>query len=1006
MFFVRRICSCLFALLFLAVLSLPAQQSGGVIRGVMTDESGAVIPAATVSLTGNGVQKTAETQADGSYQFQGVTPGQYTVRAALPGFSTFSKAVTVSGAANILIPIPMAVVAEKQEITVKEESGPSVSVQPDDNATALVLRGEDLASLPDDPDDLADALQALAGPGAGPNGGSIYIDGFSGGNLPPKESIREIRVNQNPFSAEYDKLGFGRIEILTKPGTDNFRGTLFLNDGNAVFNSRNPFSMNKPDYSNRMYGGNFGGPINKRASFFVDFNRREITDNAIVNAVYLDPATLLQNPIQQSVVTPNTRTTIAPRVDYQLSTNNTLVARFEEGFNSRDNQGIGGHTLPPPYAQDFYNSTGDNQNAMITETAVLSPRTINETRFQFVRNYTNSIGNLLPQINVSGAFTAGGANWGNNYDTQKHFELQNNTSISHGKHTFRFGMRLRRESDQNMSPNGFGGQFFFDGGIAPVLDANNQPVIDPASGQPETTLIQGIEQYRRTLLFQQLGYSNAQIRQLGGGASQFVIDAGTPNSSIVQYDAGLFAQDDWRLRPNLTVSYGLRYEIQNNISDHKDFAPRIGFAWAPGSSGKGPQKTVIRGGFGIFYDRVSDSLIERANLLNGVNQLSYTVTNPDTYPLAPPTSSLSLAQNAIYSLDARLRPDYMMQSAIGVERQLPKNTTFALTYTNTRALHLQQTVPINAPLPGTYLPDQPNSGLRPYGLAGDLFEYESGGYMRQSILMASFNTRFSRNVSLFGNYSFNRSNDTPNTPSDPYDFALDYGRSSLERRHRFQLMGSVIAPLNIRLNPFITLQSGAPYDITLGEDLYGDTLKNSRPAFASGPGQDIVATPLGYFYTAPIAGSTANLVPRNYLTGAGLVSVNLRIGRTWGFGPARGASAMRSGDMGGRDHGPGPGGPGGGGGMRMGAPGGGGRGMGGGGDLTEHRYNLTLSVMFNNILNHVNPGGYIGNLNSPQFGLPTTVNTGFGGGGFGGPGGGSGGMANNRRLEMSLRFSF
>ena len=144
----------------------------------------------------------------------------------MPGFATVNKPVNITGGGNFVLPIQMLVAGNKEEITVADENTTTLSVEPDNNATALVLRGEDLAALPDDPDDLSDALQALAGPGAGPNGGSIYIDGFSGGQLPPKESIREIRINQNPFSAEYDRLGFGRIEILTKPGSDKVRGAL------------------------------------------------------------------------------------------------------------------------------------------------------------------------------------------------------------------------------------------------------------------------------------------------------------------------------------------------------------------------------------------------------------------------------------------------------------------------------------------------------------------------------------------------------------------------------------------------------------------------------------------------------------------------------------------------------------------------------------------------------------------------------------------------------------
>jgi hypothetical protein len=967
-----------------AVSSAPAQQASGGVKGVLTDNSGAVIPAATVALTGNGVSKTAVTQPDGSYSFTGLNPGQYTVRATFPGFAPVSQTVQVDGRV-VQTPIQLTVTAEKQEVTVKGEAGPTVSVEADNNATQLVLKGTDLQALPDDPDDLSDALQALAGPAAGPNGGSIYIDGFSGGELPPKESIREIRINQNPFSAEYDKLGFGRIEILTKPGTDKLRGQLFMHDGNAVFNSRNPFSTNKPDYSNRMFGGNIGGPLGKKASFFFDFNRRDINDNSLVNAVYLDPATLAESPIQLAVVTPNTRTEIAPRIDYQLTANNTLTGRFEYGWNSFSNQGIGGMKLPPPYADMPYDRNRNNQNLMLTDTqAFPDSQIVNETRFQWARNFTQLNGNLTPQIDVAGAFTAGGNDQGLQYMRNAHYELQNNTSISRGRHMIRFGVRARRNSEISLSQAGFGGTYYFFGGIAPVLDSNNQPI----PGQTEA--IQAIEQYRRTLLFQSLGYSMQQIRALGGGPSQFTLQAGNPYGSVAIWDVAPWVQDDWKVKPNLTLSLGLRYEIQTLVSDHSDVAPRIGFAWAPGSS-SGKQKTVIRGGFGMFYDRLQQSMFLNEEELNGSYQQNYVVANPNFYPAIPPLSTLTPSQNSIYRIDPNLRASYMMQGAIGVERQLPRNSTASLTFTDTRAMHLLQDVPINTPLPGSYVPGQPAAAVYPYGLgAGNLFEYESGGLLKQKMMLATFNTRLSSRVSLMGNYALNYANDLPGTPSDPYNFMADWGRSTLDRRHRFMAIGSIEAPWGLSFNPFLILQSGAPYDVLIGRDLFGDTLTNVRPAFAANTDG---LSPLDPAFYNPNPSTGGPFIPRNYLTTAGMVSVNLRVSKTFGFGAPRtgGSGMMGGGGFHGGHHGGPPGG------MTMGPMGRGGF-FGGGG--SERRFNLTLSVMVSNILNHVNPGQYVGNLNSPLFGLPTAVYTGFGG--YGGMGTGE----DNRRLDLQARFTF
>jgi hypothetical protein len=1040
----RKICFLLLAVA-LVITSALAQQTSGTVKGVLTDDSGAVIPAASISLLGNGAAKTAQTQADGSYVFLGVAPGNYTVRVAYPGFSTVEKPVTV-GATTLQVPIQLSVMAEKQEVTIKADAGPSVSVEPDNNATALVIKGEDLAALPDDPDDLADALQALAGPGAGPNGGQIYIDGFTGGQLPPKESIREVRINQNPFSAEFDRLGFGRIEILTKPGSDRYRGTAYFNETNGALDSRNPFVNNKPDFSNRNFGGNIGGPINKRSSFFLDFQKRDIQDNAITNAFYVDPSTFNVSQITSALVTPSHNTTISPRLDYQLSTNHTLIVRFEERLNERDNQGFGLRVLPPPFSvapfgnAAAYNTTGNAQNLMVTETAVLSAKVINETRFQFTRNLNQSLGNLIPTISVSNEFTTGGNGVGNRSDLGKHFELQNYTSVLHGAHTIRLGVRVRRESDQSNNPQGFNGSFSFDGGALPVLDANNNVVLD-ASGNPVLGQQTALQQYIRNLQLAQAGLSQTQIQQLGYGPTKFSIQAGQSYIGMVRWDAGPFIQDDWRVRPNLTVSLGLRYEVQNLVSDHRDVAPRFGFAWAPGSAKNGRKKTVIRGGFGIFYDRIAFGPYENALLNNGVTQLDYTVTNPTFYPNIPPLSALNPGQNAINLVDPKLRSEYSMEGAIGVERQLPHNTTVAVTYTNNRSDHLAQTVPINTPIPGTYnrlLPSGPNNGLFPYGYsAGNLYEYESGGLLRQNIVMLNFNTRFSRRVSLQGNYQYTRANDLPSSPSNPYNFAQDWGRSSLDRHHNFTMIGNIQGPKGISFSPFVTIRSGAPYDVLLGQDIYGDNSRNARPEFAPsgstcGVG-DVICKPQGDFITAYNLASPANLVPRNYLTMAGLFSVNMRVSRTFGFGARRsgGAAPMDAGmgpgggggggDMGGGGGrggfgggGGGPRGGGGGGGMRMGGGGGGRGGRGGGGGVSsDRRYSLTVSANITNVLNHDNPGGYQGVLSSNQFGLPTGINTGFGGGGAGGGGGGGAGggpgggsAANNRRIDLSLRFNF
>ena len=408
-------------------------QSTATVRGSVTDQSGSVIPGANVIISGNGISKAASTNENGTYLVTGLSDGTYTVRVNVFGFAPYeNQAVKVSGGQTAALNIALNVQAQKQEVTVQGESLSTVSVEASQNVGALVLKQDEIDSLPDDPDDLAADLQALAGPAAGPNGGQIFIDGFTGGRLPPKESIREIRINQNPFAAEFDKMGFGRIEILTKPGSDRFHGQAFFSDSDALFNSRNPYSTNKPDYFSRQYGGNVSGPISKRASFFFDFEKRDIDDNAIIAARILNPGFTVGS-LNEGVLVPNRRTVFSPRVDYQLSTNNTLVARYSFLRSNEQNAGIGIFDLPSRSTS----TTNNEDSIQLTETAVLGSHTINEVRFRAMRDHTSQdAATLAPAILVSQSFDSGGAQVGTTWLNDNNFEISNTTTVTRGSHMF------------------------------------------------------------------------------------------------------------------------------------------------------------------------------------------------------------------------------------------------------------------------------------------------------------------------------------------------------------------------------------------------------------------------------------------------------------------------------------------------------------------------------------------------------------------------------------------
>lgn len=959
----------LWALLALICFSAAvfAQTGNGTVSGQVTDPSGAVIPAATVTLTGpNHQTKIAQTDAQGRYTFHHLAPGQYSVQISTQGFSTFTKAgIGVAAGHPQVVDAKLALTMQTQQVTVEGESQ-QLSVSPEENVGAVVLKGEALKSLSDDPDELQEELQQLAGPAAGPNGGEIYIDGFSGGELPPKEAILEVRVNQNPFSAQYERLGYGRIDITTKPGFSKYHGSVFSYGNDSSFNSRNPFVATQPGYHSQMYAGSFGGPLGKKVSFFLGMFHRSSDSTSIITPVVPTPAF---NPngmqINQAIPSPSSRTNISPRVDFQLSNTNVISVRYQRWSRDNTNDGLGEFSLP----SQAYNSTGVSQRVQVSDTQVISTRTVMQNRFEY-RHSTDDQNPFStdPEIRVLGAFTGGGNSSGTSRDAENQYEFQSLTSTNFGKHSLTYGGRVRFDDEAINSTSGYNGTFTFTG------------------IQSYSIFQQGLAQ----------GLTPGEIVAAGGGANQFSITTGNPVAKVNRFDYALYTEDTWRTLPNLSLTLGLRFEGQTDIQDHFDVAPRFGLAWGIDGHGKAP-KTVLRAGAGIFYDRLDTGNILQAEQLNGINQQRFVVNSPDFLPPGlPPASSIaaSAAFPTIYQISRQFQSPYVIEGAVGLERQINKNIKTSVTYITTHGIHQLLTRNINAPLPGTFDPADPTSGVRPFGNVGNIYQYEDAGLYNENQLIANFNIRMGAAVSLFGYYTLSYANANAvqgerggsSFPMNQYDLSQSYGSAPWVTRNRFFVGGSTSLPYGLTFSPFLVFTSGHPYSVTLGQDLNGDSIFNDRPAFAS----DACITcgqPVKSDFINPTLGGP--IIPVNYYFGPSQFSMNARLSKTFGFG--------REVEGGGRGEG------GGGGGYHRDHGGLGGRGLSGGGGgprfggSSGRRFTLEVGVMAHNVFNKVNLGTPVGSLTSPDylFGRSTSLAGGF----FNNP-------SANRRLDLFARFNF
>ena len=792
--------------LLLCAASALAQSS---LRGAVTDPSGAAVPGAAVALDGTAGSKHARTGNGGEYSFPRLAPGRYWLKVTAKGFAVASKQLAIDGAA--IADVRLVIQTAPQSIRVEGHSG-RVSTEPESDGSAVVLGERQIAALSDDPDELALELQALAGPAPGPDGGQVFIDGFTGGNLPPKSAIREVRINSNPFAPELDRPGFSRVDIFTKAGSESLHGQALTSQNGSALDTRNPLAAQRPPYRSQLYGVEVAGPLRKnQASFTLDLEERKIGDNDIILAA--TPS----GPLNQTFPAPQSRTAVSPRVDYAIDDRNNLTVRYQQVWNGLDNQGVGGFNLP----SQAYHEAQREQTAQITETATLNPRMVTETRFQYLR-YTDwaTAANGAPAIDVVGAFSAGGAPIGDSGNVTGNWEASSLTIYSTGKHTLKWGARVRDARLTDTSRSNFAGTFTF--------------------------------------------YTLAQYE--AGAPAQFSRNAGDPVTQVRQADLGAFVGDDWRARSNVTVSYGLRYETQSNFGGRLDFAPRAAVAWGLG-------KTVVRAGAGTFYNRIPMATSLNRLRYNGVTQPSYLILNPLFFPAVPSVADLAAGgqPQELQPAATGLAAARLYQASAGAERQLNARSRISLTEIESRGVHLANQRNINTPVGGVY----------PFGDPAIRLLTESSGVSRQHQLVADINLQW-RRLFLFGFYALSYGqDDNEGLPADPYNLRAEWGPSTYgDVRHRLVLGATVPLPGKWTVSPFFVANSGTPYDIATGLDPDLTGTPEARPSLV--PGAPAGCQASACFELDPPPGAAT--IERNYGRGPADVNVALRVAHTWEFG--------------------------------------------------------------------------------------------------------------------------
>jgi len=840
---------------FLFAVQICHAQNTATLDVIVRDPSGALISKAQVQLLVNNKQQSiVQTNQKGEARFNRLQVTGYQIHVEAPGFKTFETTVTMKPGGN-RIELPLEIGVIKADVSVAEEAAVR-NTNPNGPAFSNVLTEEQIAQLPDDPDEFENAINQLAGPGA-----QIRVNGFKGGKLPPKSQIREIRFRLNPYAAENHDAGFGLVDITTKPGVNSWHGSFNFGFRDEAMNARQPFAKFRGPEQQRRFGLSLDGPLWKnRTSLFLN------TDGSLFYDAKTIVATLPTGEFSDLAFRPSRRLNLDARIEHAVNKTHTARFQFQRNAVLQMNLGVGDFDL----AARGYSQDQTEYIARAADSGVFGKKFFNEIRLQTrwtdIETKSVSVGRTLL---VPGAFNDGSAQRFGNRD-QFDFEVADNVDYALEKHGIRFGVQV-------------------EGGHYTSSDSTN------AFG---------------TFQFADLS------AYLAGVPTQFTQRIGDPSVSYSQYQTGWYVQDDYRVKKNLTVSYGIRQELQTNGPGKFNLAPRLGFVWSPFKKAN----VTIRGGSGIFYDWIGAQTYEQTLRVNGQRQSDLIVSNP-SYPnpfiggiqTIPPASRIQF--------DSELQQPYIIQSSLGLETTALKKVRLMTNYQYQRGVHMLHGLNLNAPI----------SGIRPDATIGNVTNIESSAYTSVHRLMvgvgpAKFINGFFWNVNYLFMRSTNEADSPFSLPSNNFNLRADRGPSANDFHHLISAFINKRLKKGFAASAIVQATSALPYNITTGFDDNKDTVINDRP--------------LG--------------VKRNSARGAPRWEIGSRF--SWGkdFGPeqqAAGGPQVRMVRIGGGDGAAPPS-----------------IGMGG-----TKKYHLEFYAQAFNLLNHTNLGVFNGVQTSPYFGQATSA---------------------------------